>query len=60
MNDQEEKAEQAWVAMSTKDKVADWVSRHEYTVILGGWVASIGVAGAIITRDKYVGHGFWS
>lgn len=43
-----------WQAMTMKDKVGDWASRHEYSIILGGWAASMGVAGGIISRQKYV------
>ncbi|KAF9028617.1 hypothetical protein BDP27DRAFT_915460 [Rhodocollybia butyracea] len=27
--------------------------RHEYSIILGSWALTLGVAGAIISRDKY-------
>ncbi|GLB34107.1 putative hypoxia induced protein conserved region [Lyophyllum shimeji] len=43
---------QRWEELSTKDKLADWAGRHQYTLILGGWASSLAVAGAIISRDK--------
>ncbi|KAJ6560336.1 hypothetical protein B0H19DRAFT_1147290 [Mycena capillaripes] len=42
-----------WESMSTGDKIADWAQRHEYSIIVGGWALSLGVAGLIIGRDKY-------
>jgi len=40
--------------MSFWDKVGDWSYRHQYTLIMGGWATSLGVAGAIISRNKCV------
>ncbi|KXN89459.1 Respiratory supercomplex factor 2, mitochondrial [Leucoagaricus sp. SymC.cos] len=45
--------EQKWQSMPLKEKFADWVTRHQYTVIMGGWATSLGIAGAIISRQKY-------
>ncbi|KAF8638599.1 hypothetical protein AX17_002140 [Amanita inopinata Kibby_2008] len=45
--------EMEWQKMSTRDKVAEWADRHQYSIILGGWAASLGIAGAIISRNKY-------
>jgi len=42
-----------WESMSTGDKVADWASRHEYSIIVGSWALSLGLAGGIISRNKY-------
>ena len=39
--------------MSLGEKINDWSLRHQYTLIMGGWAASLGVAGAIISRNKY-------
>ncbi|KAG5648799.1 hypothetical protein DXG03_000148 [Asterophora parasitica] len=47
-------AEEArWDELSTKDKIADWSDRHQYSLILGGWASSLAFAGAIISRDKF-------
>lgn len=46
--------ESKWEAMTLKQKVHDWSSRNQYKIILGSWVLSMGVAGTIIMRDKYV------
>ena len=43
-----------WAGLSTKDKFSKWVARHQYQVIVGGWAASMAVAGTIIMRDRYV------
>ncbi|KAF7335361.1 HIG1 domain-containing protein [Mycena sanguinolenta] len=42
-----------WERMSTTDKIADWASRHEYSIIIGGWALSLVTAGAIINRNKF-------
>ncbi|KAJ7462131.1 hypothetical protein FB451DRAFT_1267897 [Mycena latifolia] len=42
-----------WANLSTGDKIADWASRHEYSIIVGGWALSLAIAGGIISRDKY-------
>ncbi|KAF8214132.1 hypothetical protein K438DRAFT_1802942 [Mycena galopus ATCC 62051] len=42
-----------WDQMSTKDKIGDWASRHEYSLIIGGWALSLIAAGAIINRNKF-------
>lgn len=41
-----------WDSLSTGDKIADWASRHEYSLIIGGWALSLVAAGVIINRDK--------
>lgn len=46
--------EKRWQSLTFKDKVGDWAARHEYSIILGGWAASLGLAGAIISRNKCV------
>ncbi|EDR12278.1 uncharacterized protein LACBIDRAFT_311516 [Laccaria bicolor S238N-H82] len=45
--------EKRWQSLTLTDKVGDWAARHEYSIILGGWAASLGLAGAIISRNKY-------
>ncbi|KAF9450946.1 hypothetical protein P691DRAFT_757733 [Macrolepiota fuliginosa MF-IS2] len=45
--------EKKWQALPLKEKIADWGARYQYTIILGGWVASLGLAGAIISRNRY-------
>jgi hypothetical protein len=41
-----------WDKMSTKDKIVDWASRHEYSIIVGSWALSLAIAGGIISRNK--------
>ncbi|OJA16436.1 hypothetical protein AZE42_03806 [Rhizopogon vesiculosus] len=45
--------EARWKSLSTKDKIADWGSRHQYSIILGSWVLSMAVAGGIVARDRH-------
>ena len=35
------------------EKIGDFAARRQYTLILGGWATSLGVAAAIISRNKY-------
>jgi len=42
-----------WAALSTKEKVSDWAIRHQYPLILGSWAASMGLAAAIIMKDRH-------
>ncbi|KAF9226755.1 hypothetical protein BS17DRAFT_502412 [Gyrodon lividus] len=42
---------QRWAALSPKDKVADWAARHQLSVIMGSWAATMAIAGNIILRD---------
>ncbi|KAF9464824.1 hypothetical protein BDZ94DRAFT_1320699 [Collybia nuda] len=48
----QEEEKQRWEQLSRKEKFADWADRNQYTLILGGWATSLGVAGLIISRDK--------
>jgi len=53
LHDRERKVDEKWNAMTTTQKIGDWASRHEYSIIMGSWALSLGLAGAIISRDKY-------
>ncbi|KAJ8087014.1 Replication factor C, subunit RFC4 [Marasmius tenuissimus] len=53
LTDKEAKEEARWEALSTTDKISDWASRHEYSIIMASWALSLAAAGAIISRDKY-------
>ncbi|KIK67606.1 hypothetical protein GYMLUDRAFT_256478 [Collybiopsis luxurians FD-317 M1] len=53
LNERERQLQQKWETMTPRQKISDWASRHEYSIILGSWALSLGVAGAIISRDKY-------
>lgn len=46
-------AQARWDAMSTGDKIKDWAARHQYGIIGGSWVASLGIAFGIVARNKY-------
>jgi hypothetical protein len=54
MDEREFEAEMRWQKMSFWDKVGDWSYRHQYTLIMGSWATSLGVAAAIISRNKFV------
>ncbi|KAH7909457.1 hypothetical protein BJ138DRAFT_1127676 [Hygrophoropsis aurantiaca] len=50
--DREEMEEHVrWAKLNTADKVADWASKHQLSVIMGSWALAMGVAGRIIMRD---------
>ncbi|KAL0580526.1 Replication factor C, subunit RFC4 [Marasmius crinis-equi] len=53
LTDKEAKDLARWETMSTKERIGDWASRHEYSIIMGSWALSLAAAGAIIARDKY-------
>lgn len=42
-----------WDSLTLGQKIGDWSMRHQYTLIMGGWASSLGVAAAIISRNKY-------
>lgn len=35
-----------------KEKVGDWALKHQYSLILGSWATSMGVAASIIMKDR--------
>ncbi|KAJ6610428.1 hypothetical protein B0H10DRAFT_2060756 [Mycena sp. CBHHK59/15] len=39
--------------LDAREDVANWASRHEYSIIIGGWALSLALAGGIISRNKY-------
>ncbi|KAJ3788154.1 hypothetical protein GGU10DRAFT_385183 [Lentinula aff. detonsa] len=53
LNEKEQKKIAEWDAMTPTQKLGDWARRHEYSLIMGSWALSLGVAGALISRDKY-------
>lgn len=53
LTDKEAKEDARWESLSTKDKISDWASRHEYSIIMGSWALSLAAAAAVISRDKY-------
>lgn len=53
LNREKMEAEARWNAMSMTDKAKDWAARHQYAVIGGSWVASLGIAFGIVARNKY-------
>ncbi|PFH49257.1 hypothetical protein AMATHDRAFT_63534 [Amanita thiersii Skay4041] len=53
LDERQLKEEMAWQQMSTRDKIAEWADRHQYSIIIGGWATSLAVAGAIISRNRY-------
>lgn len=53
MDERALQVQRRWDALGWKERVSDWAGRHEYSIIMGGWAASLGVAGAIISRNRY-------
>jgi len=52
--DEEKHAENIrWESLTTREKIGDWALRHQYPIIVGSWAASLGVAAAIIMKDKH-------
>ncbi|KAF8634790.1 hypothetical protein AX15_000706 [Amanita polypyramis BW_CC] len=49
----QEREQEAWQKLSTKEKITTWAAQHQYTIILGGWASSLCVAGTLIWRDRY-------
>ncbi|KAG1883863.1 hypothetical protein F4604DRAFT_267077 [Suillus subluteus] len=45
--------EARWGALTTKEKIGDWATRHQYSIILGSWALSMAVAGSIISKDRH-------
>ncbi|KAK0206890.1 hypothetical protein DFS33DRAFT_1452780 [Desarmillaria ectypa] len=52
LDEKERQKEERWQNLTFGGRLTDWAQRHEYSVFLGGWAASLGLAGAIIARDK--------
>ena len=52
IDEKEVAAEKKWQSMSLSDKVGDWAYRYQYSLIMGSWATSLGVAAAIISRNK--------
>ncbi|KAF9782738.1 mitochondrion protein [Thelephora terrestris] len=52
LDEQEHEERKRWESLSTKDKIGDWALKHQYSLILGSWAASMGVAAAIIMKDR--------
>ena len=42
-----------WNNMSFTEKIGDFTARRQYSLIIGGWATSLGVAATIISRNKY-------
>ncbi|KAJ2917455.1 hypothetical protein MD484_g2946, partial [Candolleomyces efflorescens] len=53
LDEKELQAARRWDNMTLREKVGDWSFRHQYTLIMGGWAGSLGIAAAIISRNKY-------
>lgn len=54
MDYKELEAEKKWDSLTFSQKVGDWSYRHQYSLIMGSWAGSLALAGAIISRQKYV------
>jgi hypothetical protein len=54
LEERQAKEDMHWQQLSGTEKLKEWALRHQYSLIFGGWAASVCVAGAIIWRNKYV------
>ena len=52
LEDEEIAERKRWASLSTRDKISDWSLKHQYSMILGSWAATLGLAATIIMRDK--------
>jgi hypothetical protein len=50
----EAEQEMTWESMTTSEKVGEWATRHMWSLIFGSWAGTLAVAGAIISKDKWV------
>ena len=53
LEEEEQAAQKRWESLSTREKISDWALKHQYPLILGSWAASMGVAAAIIMKDRH-------
>ncbi|KAF5332013.1 hypothetical protein D9758_014573 [Tetrapyrgos nigripes] len=53
LSEKERQEKAKWESMTWQQKVGDWTSRHEYSIIIGSWASSLAIAGGIISRDRY-------
>jgi len=53
MDERELQRMKRWDSMTLGQKIGDWSYRHQYSLIMGSWAASLGLAAAIISRNKY-------
>ena len=52
LDEKEVQQVKVWDNLTFGQKIGDWSFRHQYSLIMGGWAGSLGVAGAIISRNK--------
>jgi len=43
----------AWEHLSAQSKITNWLVRHQYSIMFGGWLGACAVAGNIIWKNKY-------
>jgi hypothetical protein len=54
LDEKEFKEQKRWDALPLKEKIAEWAIRRQYSIIVGSWAVSLGIAGVIISRNKLV------
>jgi hypothetical protein len=42
----------AWERLSAESKVTNWLVRHQYSIMFGGWLSACAVAGSLIWKNK--------
>ncbi|KZS97837.1 hypothetical protein SISNIDRAFT_198213 [Sistotremastrum niveocremeum HHB9708] len=41
-----------WNNLKTSEKLSEWATKHQYGIIGGSWAVSMGIASAIVMRDR--------
>ena len=41
-------------SLTQGERITDWAKRHQYGLIGGSWAVSMGIASAIVMRNRYV------
>lgn len=39
---------------SSLERAKDWATENRYSIVFGSWLASMGIAGAIVSRNRYL------
>lgn len=53
-NKQETLEQQVQAAKPAQQKVKEWISTNRYPIIFGSWVASMGIALGLVSRNRYL------
>jgi len=53
-DEQERLQEQLAAGKSSGEKIKDWATKNRYPIVFTSWVASMGIALGIVSRDRYL------